>query len=435
MSNSTINKTNTAEHIKNRQLDKERHQRLAEAMDEAVKVLEEAAEAVKQGKWDDKLGAVLTALESKEKPSIPFALGSLGLESVPEALMNEEHKEGVELFRSLLTQGTEERNLQSEAKEQVSPRRQRTRSTNEVVTTHSRYQIDYEKTLYPRLRQTLTTLTKDKISFFFREPVSAADAPNYYEIITHPMDLSTMRKKLDKGVYKSPQDFLQDLLLICENAFHYNAKNSKVYELAKELKKRIKKLMEPILEDWSPIEQLLDESDRKESNEVPFSEKREGELIMEPNRKTRRRNNISGDESKPSKASNMKSTADEVEKNAPSNSLEANVSHKTTDERELETTVNTSEHQGNKSDDITQAEVKMEGKGYDSTEAISEVASKEFTSDAKDIDEEGERSVEAAITTVTDSQQKKKTTGKRDACDNKSKTHLSRRKRRSTTRR
>jgi hypothetical protein len=118
MASTAGNKTNIAEHMKNRQLDKERHQRLAEAMDEAVKILEEAAEAVKQGQWDERLGAVLTALESKEKPSIPFALGSLGLESVPEALRNEEHKEGVQLFQSFLEKKTEEENFQNEAKEQ-----------------------------------------------------------------------------------------------------------------------------------------------------------------------------------------------------------------------------------------------------------------------------------------------------------------------------
>ncbi|EME31229.1 CREB-binding protein [Galdieria sulphuraria] len=434
MSTTTINKANTAEHIKNRQLDKERHQRLAEAMDEAVKLLEEAAEAVKQGQWDERLGAVLTALESKEKPSIPFALGSLGLGSVPEALMNEEHKEGVELFRSLLAQGMEEGNLKPGAKEEASPRRQRTRSTNEVVSTHNRYQVDYEKTLVPRLRQTLVTLTKEKISSPFRKPVTLAEAPNYYDIITNPMDLSTMRKKLDQGVYRSPQDFLQDLHLICENAFCYNAKNSEVYKLAEELKKRIKKLMEPILEEWSSIEQVLDETEGRGNNQV---ERQESEFISEPSRKTRRRNNLSSRDPKPSKVLDMKSVTVECEENTPLNTLEPEPSNPTTDEKEIGAVANTPKYQETESQSITQAEMKLEGKeaGHAPVVATLDSANKECNSNAPDIVDEKERLVETANATSTDSQPKKKNAGKRDTRVGKSKGHSSRSRRRSVVRR
>ena len=46
--------------------------------------------------------------------------------------------------------------------------------------------------------------------------------PDYYEIITEPMDLSTMMSKIDLHQYQTVQDFLGDIELICRNALEYN---------------------------------------------------------------------------------------------------------------------------------------------------------------------------------------------------------------------
>jgi len=430
MASTAGNKTNIVEHMKNRQLDKERHQRLAEAMDEAVKILEEAAEAVKQGQWDERLGAVLTALESKEKPSIPFALGSLGLESVPEALRNEEHKEGVQLFQSFLEKKTEEENFQNEAKEQVSPRRQRTRSTNEVPTIDSRYNLDLEKTLYPRLRQTLSTLTKDKISIPFRKPVTLAEAPNYYDVITNPMDLSTMRKKLDKGVYKHPKQFLQDLNLICENAFHYNEKKSEVYELAEELKKRIENLMKPVLEEWSAIEQAMTEDSEKVNYEAALSETRESEVIPAPSRKTRKKTNTSNRESKSS--DNVNSVNVEVQESKSPNAEDAKVVN-------MSTTENDSSAITSKDRETEQPVEKQVEQKSENEDTNLKVANDELVSEANNNNavEDGESVAEnAAEDIATDRQSnKRKNTGKRNTNENRSKGSSSRSKRRSRSRR
>ncbi len=56
----------------------------------------------------------------------------------------------------------------------------------------------------------------------FLNKVNRRDAPRYHEIVKHPMDLSTMTKKLRGLQYKSKQEFVADLNLIWSNCLLYN---------------------------------------------------------------------------------------------------------------------------------------------------------------------------------------------------------------------
>ncbi|OXC60064.1 hypothetical protein LQV05_005617 [Cryptococcus neoformans] len=71
----------------------------------------------------------------------------------------------------------------------------------------------------------LNKLVTDKRSFFFRQPVDPVRdmAPDYLTIIKKPMDLSTIRAKLDNGMYTSRQDFVSDIRLIISNCYTYNS--------------------------------------------------------------------------------------------------------------------------------------------------------------------------------------------------------------------
>jgi hypothetical protein len=53
----------------------------------------------------------------------------------------------------------------------------------------------------------------------------AHDRPlnSYYNEIAHPMDYSTMKKKVDRGRYATMQDFADDLTLVFGNARKFNA--------------------------------------------------------------------------------------------------------------------------------------------------------------------------------------------------------------------
>ena len=50
----------------------------------------------------------------------------------------------------------------------------------------------------------------------FEDPVDAIalNVPDYYNVITNPMDISTMEKKLTTGEYKTVADFEADFRLL-----------------------------------------------------------------------------------------------------------------------------------------------------------------------------------------------------------------------------
>lgn len=56
----------------------------------------------------------------------------------------------------------------------------------------------------------------------FLQRVSKREAPDYFNVIKHPMDLNTMSKKLLKYAYKSKDEFVSDLDLIWANCLKYN---------------------------------------------------------------------------------------------------------------------------------------------------------------------------------------------------------------------
>ncbi|KAK9810588.1 hypothetical protein WJX73_002805 [Symbiochloris irregularis] len=75
----------------------------------------------------------------------------------------------------------------------------------------------------PPKQQTLATRERRPTSV-----ISEAPTQNYYEIIKQPMDLGTIQKKLQKGQYSSPQEFVADMRLTWANCHLYNKKESEV---------------------------------------------------------------------------------------------------------------------------------------------------------------------------------------------------------------
>ncbi|RKP22227.1 Bromodomain-containing protein, partial [Syncephalis pseudoplumigaleata] len=67
-------------------------------------------------------------------------------------------------------------------------------------------------------------------SFPFLEPVDwvAMKLPDYPTIIKHPMDISTIRKKLDEGAYASASEFEADVRLMFDNCYRYNPEGTPV---------------------------------------------------------------------------------------------------------------------------------------------------------------------------------------------------------------
>ncbi|KPI88549.1 putative bromodomain factor 2 protein [Leptomonas seymouri] len=71
----------------------------------------------------------------------------------------------------------------------------------------------------------------------FHHPVSATDVPDYYDVIEEPMDLSTIRQKIEEDKYSADSEVEDDVALMLSNALDFNAKGSPWHDLAKKLKK------------------------------------------------------------------------------------------------------------------------------------------------------------------------------------------------------
>ncbi|XP_030006646.1 bromodomain-containing protein 3-like isoform X2 [Sphaeramia orbicularis] len=71
----------------------------------------------------------------------------------------------------------------------------------------------------------------------FRNPVDAEalQLHDYHDIIKYPMDLSTIKKKMDRREYKDVQAFAADVRLIFSNCYKYNPPNLDVVAKAKKL--------------------------------------------------------------------------------------------------------------------------------------------------------------------------------------------------------
>ncbi|KAF2737965.1 transcriptional activator spt7 [Polyplosphaeria fusca] len=80
-----------------------------------------------------------------------------------------------------------------------------------------------QEELYESMEKVLMELKAGEHAHPFLQRVNKRDAPDYYTVIKHPMDIGTMMKKLKQLQYKSKKDFVDDLMLIWSNCLKYNA--------------------------------------------------------------------------------------------------------------------------------------------------------------------------------------------------------------------
>jgi len=127
------------------------------------------------------------------------------------------------------------------------PQRQRKKST--VLREAEENQV----TLPPALescKSVLTSVARHKFSYPFMAPVDpvALGIPDYLDVIKHPMDFETIRKKLFSGQYENVADFNADAQLVFSNACTYNHPSSDVYVMAESLREHFNKRMKPVEE-------------------------------------------------------------------------------------------------------------------------------------------------------------------------------------------
>ncbi|KAF8963874.1 hypothetical protein BDZ97DRAFT_1701052 [Flammula alnicola] len=106
-------------------------------------------------------------------------------------------------------------------------------------------------------RNALKKLKTNKRATIFLQPVDPIrdHAPNYFDIIKDPMDLSTMGAKLEEGMYKDRFAFQADFRLMINNAKTYNLVGSFVHNEAIALETFFEK-------QWTIINKTLEAADK-----------------------------------------------------------------------------------------------------------------------------------------------------------------------------
>jgi hypothetical protein len=90
-----------------------------------------------------------------------------------------------------------------------------------------------QKFLHALLRQ----VKKSKDAFPFLEPVDPVklNIPRYFDIIHRPMDISTIEKKINTGMYSDAQGVVKDFALMIDNCVTFNGPDNPVTKMGKNI--------------------------------------------------------------------------------------------------------------------------------------------------------------------------------------------------------
>lgn len=93
-------------------------------------------------------------------------------------------------------------------------------------------------------KEMLNRIKRSTYAAPFKEPVDPVKLGclDYFEKIKTPMDLSTIKNKLDTGVYVSPLQFKEDFDLMVQNCYAYNPEGNYVRKCGKEVEKLFENL-------------------------------------------------------------------------------------------------------------------------------------------------------------------------------------------------
>jgi bromodomain-containing factor 1 len=116
-----------------------------------------------------------------------------------------------------------------------------------VYDTSKKLGASQHKFLHALLRQ----VKRNKDSAPFREPVDHVklNIPRYPEIIDRPMDLSTIEKKLNAGVYPVVQAFIDDFNLMVENCVKFNGPENPITKMGKNMQAMFERSMKSMPEE------------------------------------------------------------------------------------------------------------------------------------------------------------------------------------------
>ncbi|XP_024944695.1 peregrin isoform X2 [Cephus cinctus] len=139
------------------------------------------------------------------------------------------------------------------------------------------------------LRTLLEALKARDTNDVFGQPVNIKEVPDYLDIVSHPMDLSTMEAKLERREYETIGAFEADFNLMVNNCLAYNRKDTMFYRAGVRMREQGNTLIEqarkdyPDLDPAAEIEQAASKSRKRErinrnrgESECQISEKEVG---------------------------------------------------------------------------------------------------------------------------------------------------------------
>lgn len=108
----------------------------------------------------------------------------------------------------------------------------------------------------------LKTLMLHKYGYVFNQPVDpvALGIPDYFTVISHPMDFGTISKKLDDDIYSNTEAFAADVRLTFSNAMTYNPPGNFYHLLAIEMN-------DIFVKSWRSLEAKLVKQSKKVSEQ------------------------------------------------------------------------------------------------------------------------------------------------------------------------
>lgn len=107
---------------------------------------------------------------------------------------------------------------------------------------------------YIELRRFLNNIQNHKHAWPFLSPVNKDEVPDYYNVITSPMDLSTIEERLDGDCYTAPKELVTDVRLIFSNCRQYNGSTTVYAKCAVQLEKYMWRLIKEIPEWYELLE-------------------------------------------------------------------------------------------------------------------------------------------------------------------------------------
>ncbi|KAJ2449749.1 hypothetical protein EV183_004716 [Coemansia sp. RSA 2336] len=122
----------------------------------------------------------------------------------------------------------------------------------------ARLQVEYLRKIIFPLHDVLMPVLDDLMTKrdprgVLSRPVTASEAPDYFEIIKQPMDFGTMRDRLAAGQYADIESFERDLMLVVQNCMTYNKPATYYFQLAARIKRHIARLMSDAREQLSRL--------------------------------------------------------------------------------------------------------------------------------------------------------------------------------------